>query len=126
VNSFATSYVENLGNGKFKISPLDNLAQISSVNSILANDFNNDGHVDLIVGGNLYGSEVETSRNESSFGSLIVGDGKGSFKSKMPHESGLRVTGEVKMAKKIKLSGGQEGILFAKNNDYLQLLRISK
>jgi enediyne biosynthesis protein E4 len=126
VNSFATSYVENLGNGKFKIRPLDNLAQISSINSILANDFNNDGNVDLIVGGNLYGSEVETPRNDSSYGSLIVGDGKGSFKSKMPHESGLMVNGEVKMAKKMKLSGGQEGVLFAKNNDYLQLLRISK
>ena len=124
VNSFATTYIENQGNGKFKKTPLDNLAQISAINSIVANDFNNDGNLDLVVGGNLYGSEVETPRSDSSYGSLIVGNGKGNFNSKMPYESGLMVKGEVKAVEKIKLAGGHEGLLFAKNNDYLQLLKV--
>ncbi|MFT7156025.1 MAG: hypothetical protein ACI8Q1_001029 [Parvicella sp.] len=126
VNSFASSYVENQGGGKFIIKALDNLAQISSINTLLADDFNDDGNVDIIAAGNLYGSEVETPRNDSSFGSMLIGDGTGGFKSQMPYQSGLMVSGEVKAAKKIKLSGGQEGILFAKNNDYLQLLKINK
>ncbi|MBC8770524.1 VCBS repeat-containing protein [Arenibacter sp. BSSL-BM3] len=126
VGSFASVYIENLGGHKFKINPLDNLAQISSINSLLAEDFDNDGNMDMVIGGNLYGSEVETPRNDSSFGALIVGNGKGSFSSKMPYESGLMVKGEVKAIEKIKLAGGQAGILFAKNNDYLQLFKISK
>ena len=125
VGSFASAYIENLGSHKFKISPLDNLAQISSINSILAEDINKDGNMDLVMGGNLYGSEVETPRNDSSYGSLMVGNGKGAFSSKMPYENGLMVKGEVKAIEKIRLAGGQEGILFAKNNDYLQLMKIT-
>ena len=126
MNSFASKYIENQGDGKFKVRPLDNLAQISSINSMITGDFNNDGNLDIVSGGNLYGSEVETPRNDSSFGSMLVGDGAGDFKSQMPYQSGLMVKGEVKAAMKIKLSGGQEGILFAKNNDYLQLVKIIK
>lgn len=126
VNSFASTYVENQGDGSFKTKPLDNLAQISSLNTLLSHDFNNDGNMDIITGGNLYGSEVETPRNDASYGSLLLGDGKGGFTSQMPYQSGLMINGEVKAARKIKLSGGQEGILFAKNNDYLQLVKIIK
>ena len=124
VNSFASIYLENQGEGELKKSPLDNLAQISSINAIVADDFNHDGTIDVILGGNLYGSEVETPRSDSSYGSLMLGDGKGSFKSKMPYESGLMVKGEVKAIEKIRLAGGQKGILFAKNNDYLQLFKV--
>jgi hypothetical protein len=42
----------------------------------------------------------------------------------MPYESGLLVNGEIKAIESIKLAGGQEGILFAKNNDHLQLLKV--
>ena len=125
VHSFASIYLENEGDGKFKQWPLDNLAQISSINAIVTDDFDNDGNIDLLVGGNLYGSEVETPRNDSSFGSLMVGNGKGSFNSKMPYECGLMVKGEIKAMEKLRLAGGQHGILFAKNNDYLQLMKIA-
>jgi hypothetical protein len=55
----------------------------------------------------------------------MVGNGKGSFNSKMPYESGLMVKGEIKAMEKLRLAGGQQGILFAKNNDYLQLMKIT-
>jgi len=123
VESFATCYVENLGNGHFALTPLDNLAQISSINSIVAEDLNGDGNLDILVGGNLYGSEVETPRNDASYGALIVGDGSGGFKTELPYQSGLMVTGEVKAMRKISLNNDEKGILIAKNNDYLQLLK---
>lgn len=126
VKSFASCYVENLGNGRFELKPLDNLAQISSINALVTGDFNHDGNLDVVFGGNLYGSEVETPRNDASFGGVMIGDGTGGFKSEMPYQCGLMIIGEVKAAEKIKLSGGQQGILFAKNNDYLQLLKIIK
>ncbi|MBD3661308.1 MAG: hypothetical protein HUJ11_03840, partial [Arenibacter algicola] len=64
-------------------------------------------------------------RNDSSVGTLMVGKGKGSFNSQMPYESGLMVKGEIKAMEKLRLAGGQKGILFAKNNDYLQLMKIT-
>jgi len=126
VKSFAHQYVGNLGDGTFKLTTLDMFSQISSINAMFTLDVNQDGHLDILYAGNLYGSEVETPRNDSSFGGLLLGDGKGGFVSQMPYESGLMIRGEVKSAIKMKLAGGHEGILFAKNNDFLQLIRVEK
>ena len=54
-NTFASSYIENLGNSDFKISPLDNMAQLSSVKSIIIEDFDADGNLDLYVAQNFFG-----------------------------------------------------------------------
>jgi hypothetical protein len=124
IKSFAHSYVENIGNGKFKFHPLDNLAQIAPINSMATHDINKDGNLDVIYAGNLYGSEVETPRGDAGYGGLLLGDGNGGLKSTMPYETGLMIKGEVKSVKKLRLANGSTGILFAKNNDYLQLLKI--
>ncbi|WP_373518144.1 VCBS repeat-containing protein, partial [Pricia sp.] len=56
VEDFGSAYVENLGNGTFKLRRLDLLAQLSSLNDFTTGDFNNDGHTDVLAAGNLYGS----------------------------------------------------------------------
>ena len=121
---FETSYIENLGNGKFKIRPLDHLAQLSSTNSIVVVDVNADGHKDLVISGNLYDSEVETPRNDGSYGLCLLGNGKGHFKAMMPYESGLVVQGEVRNARRITIAG-RKALVFAKNNDYVQIQSIN-
>ncbi len=121
---FETSYIENLGSGKFKIRPLDNLAQMSSTNSIVVVDVNADGHKDLVISGNLYGSEVETPRNDASYGLCLLGDGRGYFKPMMPYESGLLVQGEIRNAQCITIAG-RKALVFAKNNDYVQIQSIN-
>ena len=124
--TFATSYIENLGNFKFKVHKLDELAQFSSVNSILIDDFNDDGHADALLSGNLYQSEVETPRSDASYGDLLLGDGKGGFKSLFPYESGLFVKGDVKNAALLNSnSPGRKRIVFAKNDAALQVLEYS-
>ncbi|WP_154859526.1 VCBS repeat-containing protein [Cyclobacterium xiamenense] len=126
VKSFAHLYLENQGNGTFTMQPLDVFSQIASINTFVPMDINKDGHLDVLYAGNLYGAEVETPRNDASYAGLLLGDGEGGFESQMPYQSGLMIRGEVKSAKKMKLAGGQEGVLFAKNNDHLQLLRIEQ
>tara|TARA_R110001592_G_scaffold363281_1_gene683122 strand:- start:67657 stop:71004 length:3348 start_codon:yes stop_codon:yes gene_type:complete len=125
VKSFAHYYMKNLGDGQFKLSMLDHFAQLASINAMVTMDVNKDGNLDVVYAGNLYGSEVETPRNDASYGGLMLGNGEGDFKSQMPYESGLYVKGEVKDAQKIRLAGGEEGILFAKNNGYLQLIKVN-
>ena len=49
--TFASAYVENLGNGQFEFKPLPNLAQVSSVNNILIADYDEDGHQDILISG---------------------------------------------------------------------------
>ncbi len=126
VEDFGSAYVENLGDGTFRLRRLDLFAQLSSLNDFVTGDFNNDGNLDVLAAGNLYGSEVETPRNDAGYGALLLGDGKGGFKTLKPYESGLYLTGEVKSINKIRLAGDIEGFLIAKNNDYLQLLKTAK
>ncbi|MBJ6368623.1 VCBS repeat-containing protein [Snuella sp. CAU 1569] len=121
--NFSTSYLENTG-GSFMFKPFEKRLQISSVNAIFKDDINQDGHLDLVFAGNLYGSEVETPRNDASYGLYMQGDGKGKFKSFMPYESGLMIKGEVKKMKEIRLKGGKKAMLIAKNNDHIQLVEL--
>ena len=121
--TFATTYVENLGNFQFKTHNLDGMVQFSSVNSILIDDYDQDGNLDALLSGNLYQSEVETPRNDASYGVLLKGNGKGQFSTLNPSASGLLVRGDVKNAGILKTKDGKvKRIVFAKNGDSLQFL----
>ncbi len=121
--TFESSYIENLGEGRFKISPLPRMAQFSNINDMLVDDFNNDGHLDVLSIGNLFVSEVETPRNDAGTGLLLLGNGKGNFTPKNNLESGFFAKGD---AKKIKMHTHQKQkkILVANNNDVLQFFSV--
>ena len=123
VKSFASIYLENQGHTFVKHElPIE--AQISSINKIVVDDYDNDSNLDLVVVGNLYSSEVETPRNDASNGLLLKGNGNGEFKAIRALESGLFAPGDVKDMAKITVNG-KEHLLLSKNSDYLQLIKIN-
>ena len=124
VSTFASTYFENNGNGVFIAKPLPNLAQISTIKKIIPKDINQDGYLDLILLENMYGFEVETPKQDAGYGLYLVGDGKGNFTPMMPFESGLFVKGEVANAEMIQLSNQQDALVVAKNQDFMQLIKI--
>lgn len=124
VKSFASIYLENTKDG-FKIHELPMQAQVSSINQILVDDYDKDGHLDVLIAGNLYNSEVETPRNDASHGVLLKGNGNGSFKAILTIESGFFTNGDVKDLKRIKIKN-QDYILSVKNNDFLQFIKYNK
>ncbi|AOW21529.1 FG-GAP-like repeat-containing protein [Urechidicola croceus] len=124
VKSFASVYLEN-DNGKFNIHKLPIEAQMSSINQILINDYDNDGNLDALLAGNLYASEVETPRNDGSYGVYLKGSGNGTFVSIPSIESGFFTPGDVKDMATIKVKD-DEYIISAKNDDFLQFTKILK
>jgi len=124
IKSFASVYIEN-SNGKFITTPLPKLAQISSIHQILVDDYNGDSHLDILIAGNLHASEVETPRNDAGNGLLLQGNGKGSFVSVPGKESGLFASGDIKDMRKLSINGFPH-IVFGKNNDYLQFVKINR
>ncbi|WP_303317857.1 VCBS repeat-containing protein [Flavivirga abyssicola] len=122
--TFASSYIENLGHGNFKLIKLPNEAQFSSVNKIITDDIDNDGFKDIVIAGNLYTSEIETPRNDSSIGNYLKGDGNGNFLSVPSAECGLSIRGDVKDLISININGHKH-IIAAKNNDYPQFIKIN-
>jgi hypothetical protein len=123
VKSFASVYLENR-DGKFVMHNLPVEAQVSSINQILVDDYDKDGHLDILIAGNLYASEVETPRNDASYGRFLKGNGKGDFEALAVVESGFFVPGDVKNMDIINVLGDAY-IIIAKNNDYLQFVKIA-
>lgn len=127
--NFASGIFTNSSNSQFRFMPFENTVQISSINKIFIEDFDGDGNKDLILLGNLYTSEVETPRNDASYGHFMKGDGLGHFKVIPAYKSGLYVKGDVKDAKLIRIGTKEKKItalLIAKNDDFLQLIKVNK
>ena len=110
-----SGYFENKGNGQFAFHPFPLLAQVAPVNAIVCTDVNNDGHVDMILAGNEYQSQVNAGRYDASYGLLLTGNGKGMFNTVMPAESGLIIDGDVKDVKLI--TSVKQKILLTAIND---------
>jgi len=123
---FTSSYVENLGNGKFKVTALPNLAQLSSINKTLIDDYDSDGNLDCVIAGNLYESEIETPRNDSSIGLFLKGDGKGNFKAVSRVKSGFFAPGDVKDMISIKTKDNSNLIITASNRGPLGVIKVLK
>ena len=123
--NFNTSYMENLGDGKFKLVPLPVETQFSPIYGILKGDYNNDGNEDWVVGGNFFGTRVKFGRYDANKGLVLWGDGKGNFKPSTVMESGLNIDGEVRDITKITLADKSEVILFVRNNDGIAIYKIN-
>jgi len=123
VKSFASVYLENK-DGQFIIHQLPIEAQFSSINQVLVDDYDNDGNLDALIAGNLYVSEVETPRNDASFGYFLRGNGKGDFKAIKPSESGVFIKGDTKDLAEINVKG-ERYIIIAKNDDYIQFIKVN-
>ncbi len=110
-NNLKSSYVENLGNGRFKMSALPVEAQMAPVYGMVAEDFDHDGNLDLALCGNDYGTEVTNGRYDAVNGLLLLGNGKGNFKAQAISQSGLNIPGDAKAM--IKLAGPANHYLLA-------------
>jgi hypothetical protein len=107
-------------NGKFTIKKLPLEAQLSTVNGIIINDFDWDGKKDILIAGNKFDIEVETTPADASPGVFLKGLGNGNFKSYKPLESGFFVPYNVKDIQPLKMKDGW-AILVSSNNDLLRV-----
>ena len=122
VDQFASLYFENNGNNKFKARQLPWEVQTSKIFSMYKEDFNKDGRVDVLLGGNYRGGSVYQGNYDASNGSLLQGDGKGSFSTVPFSLSGLNLQGEVRDVKAVKTKTGIMNLI-SKNNGAIQILK---
>lgn len=111
----ASCIVINQGNGKFDLKPLPPEAQLAPVFGIDIYDLDDDGHLDILLGGNLYGAKPEVGRYDASFGVVLKGDGRGNFSPLAPEISGLKIDGEIRDMLTLKQNGG-ELIIVSRNS----------
>jgi len=121
-HTFASSVALNNGNGTFTLRPLPAEAQVAPIRAVVAEDFDGDGHMDLLVAGNLYGVPPVLGRYDASYGLLLKGTGDGRFSTVDMEQSGILIDGQVPHMVSIAVTGGRRGIVVARNNERLELL----
>ena len=114
----------NTGDFNFKIKDLPNKAQLSPIKSVITKDFNGDGNLDLLIAGNLYQSEVETTRADAGIGLLLLGNGDGTFSIKDNLESGFLADGDVRHLQLI--NGNKNQVIAVSNNDNVRVYEVNK
>jgi len=118
---FQTSYIENLGDASFKMSPLPIAAQFAPVFGMLTEDFTGDGDLDVVMSGNLYGAEVQVGSYDAMNGLLLQGDGNGSFKPVSMQKSGIYIPGDGKSLVTLQGAGGHRLVAAAQNQGKLKI-----
>ena len=113
VYTLATTYFENLGNGAFKPRELPFMAQISSVKSMIANDFNADGLTDLFLLGNDSEISTQLGRLDASHGVMLINTRNG-FEYKNTPE--INITGAVRSNSPIVIKN-ENYYSIGRNND---------
>ncbi len=114
-----------INNGKegFALKRLPVEAQFSVVYAISVDDFNHDGHVDIVLGGNLYSVKPEMGRYDAGYGTFLRGDGKGNFTSVPAKESGLFLDGEVRDMTTLDVAG-KKYLVATRNNNSMVTLKV--
>jgi hypothetical protein len=120
---FASIVLMNDGNGSFNRVRLPVEAQFSPIYSILIDDFNKDGHQDILLGGNFYGVSPQQGRYDASYGSFLLGDGTGRFAPVSLQNSGFVVTGEIRQIESLQTASGETLVMAARNNDGVAIFR---
>jgi hypothetical protein len=113
-NRFQTSYLENK-NGKFTFGQLPVQAQFAPVYAIQSLDINQDGHLDMLLCGNLEKTRVATGKYDANYGVTLLGDGKGNFRYITQPQSGLDLRGDIRDITVLE-GGNQQKVLFSVNN----------
>ena len=107
-------------NGKLILKKLPVEAQLSAINGILVKDFDKDGKKDILLAGNKFDVEVETTPADASPGLFLKGVGDMNFKPLKSFESGFFVPYNVKDIQLIQIND-KSTILVGVNNEGLRV-----
>ncbi len=126
VNSAQSCYLRNDGNGKFTMIPLPGQAQISVLNGMAVDDYDGDGHLDVAIVGNDYGTDVSIGRYDALNGLILRGDGQGHFQPQSILQSGFYVPGNGKALAKLQLKAGGYGLVASQNKGELKVFGLRR
>ena len=120
----ATSILWN-DHGKFSRQPLPNIAQLAPSYAILAIDINNDGHKDIVLGGNQYNAQPQTGIYAGSYGAVMMNNGNRKFNPVSSENSGFFIKGQIRDIQKLRFKN-EDLVIVAQNDDSLAVFKIRR
>ena len=128
VRSRATSFASMCfinNDGVFTAALLPAIAQISPIRGIVVDDIDRDGRRDLFIAGDLYGTEVETTRYDAGMGLLLKGTGACAFTPLSGIRSGVSVQADTRHLAQLRVRG-RPCILVVNNSDRPRLYTLRR
>ena len=116
----------NDGRGGFRLQPLAAEAQFAPVYGALADDFDSDGVIDLLLAGDFYGVPPVIGRYDASYGLILRGVGGGRFDAMDMVRSGLLIDGEARHVRLLRDANGGRLVAVARSGGSLQLWKVAK
>jgi len=125
-NNFQSTFFRNEGNGKFSQAPLPYLAQLSTIDGMVADDFDGDGNLDVVMNTNDFSTDVNIGRYDALNGLLLKGDGKGNFIPQSILASGIFIPGNGKAMAKLRGASGKYLLAATQNKGPLKLYELER
>jgi enediyne biosynthesis protein E4 len=124
-NTLASVVLINQNGKSFTTVPLPDIAQISTLNDVIAGDLNADGKTDLILVGNNYNQETLFGRYDASVGTILLNDGHSGWSLADHAKTKFTAAGDVRHATTYHTPTGK-AFLILQNNDSLITYRLSR
>ncbi|MBN7813891.1 VCBS repeat-containing protein [Algoriphagus pacificus] len=121
INQLASGILINEGNGKFTWNALPRMAQKSWIFAIQTTDLNADGHLDLILGGNLTQAKPEVGKYDASYGEILLGNGDGTFTYWPNSQHGMKLEGDIRAIDKLD----EDQFLIVKNSGTAEIWKVT-
>lgn len=121
VKTFESGILENK-NGHFNFIPLPNMAQIAPIMDMAIDDFDHDGLKDILITGNMFDAEVETTRYDAGNGLVLRGEGDFKFETLTGLYTGFYTPENSKSLSILKgKNGNSKLVLVGVNNNKLKV-----
>ncbi|MBC3784642.1 VCBS repeat-containing protein [Spirosoma utsteinense] len=115
----------NTGTG-FQLTSLPALAQWGPIQSLLVEDIDKDGNLDVLAAGNAYDTESVAGQYDALTGLVLKGDGRGRFRPLLFPESGFLADSDCKSMAGVTMAGGKRRILVGSNRGALTVFEVKK
>lgn len=109
-----SSWLENVDGQQFRLHALPALAQLSSMNGFVYDDFDADGGKEIIGAGNFYPFKPQLGRSDASFGVVLTYDN--GIRSKTSILTDLWLSGDIRDIQVLKFKSGIKRILVSRND----------
>ena len=116
-------WLENIEGRNFNLKYLPEMAQFSSVNGFLLDDFDRNGKNDLLVVGNFFPFKSQLGRSDASTG-LILDYENGHFKETSPI-SNVWLTGDIRDMALLRFKNGERRVVVSRNNDSASVFSVN-
>ena len=115
----------NEGDGKFSVKILPPRVQLSCICGISCSDVNNDGFMDLIIGGNNFEFKPQYSRLDANYGNVLLGNKELDYQWEDYTKSGFFIREEIKHIKQFKDRNGHTFVIAALNDAQPKIYKLN-